>query len=204
MPNRRGGYTQKVVIGGQKLFLRTGQYPDGRLGEIFLDMHREGASFRSLLNCFAIAVSLGLQYGVPLDEYLEAFVFTKFEPSGPLQGHDNIKFCDSVIDFVFRDLGLTYLERNEYAHVPPRAMALVEATDALETSFDATDVEFSSMMRETEAELTSGAREQGEMIKVARLKGYEGDPCPECSNLTLLRNGTCLKCDTCGSTTGCS
>ena len=204
LPNRRGGYTQKVVIGGQKLFLRTGQYPDGRLGEIFLDMHREGASFRSLLNCFAIAVSLGLQYGVPLDEYLEAFVFTKFEPSGPLQGHDNIKFCDSVIDFVFRDLGLTYLERNEYAHVPPRAMALVEATDALETSFDATDVEFSSMMRETEAELTSGAREQGEMIKVARLKGYEGDPCPECSNLTLLRNGTCLKCDTCGSTTGCS
>ena len=206
LPNRRAGYTQKVVIGGQKLFVRTGQYPDGRLGEIFLDMHREGASFRSLLNCFAIAVSLGLQYGVPLEEYLEAFVFTKFEPSGPVAGHDHIKFCDSVIDFVFRELGLNYLDRNEYAHVPPRAAAeLVEQTATL----DATDMEFSAVVRATEAEISlqtaaAQAQPKTQQIRVARLKGYEGDPCPECGNLTLLRNGTCLKCDTCGSTTGCS
>ena len=205
LPNRRTGYTQKVVIGGQKLFLRTGEYPDGKLGEIFLDMHREGASFRSLLNCFAIAVSLGLQYGVPLDEYLEAFVYTKFEPSGPLQGHDHIKFCDSVIDFVFRDLGLNYLHRNEYAHVPPQTFSEEDADEEEPTGMDATDMEFSVVVRETEARLESGAKaRRGEMIKVARLKGYEGDPCPECGNLTLLRNGTCLKCDTCGSTTGCS
>ena len=205
LPNRRTGYTQKVVIGGQKLFLRTGEYPDGRLGEIFLDMHREGASFRSLLNCFAIAVSLGLQYGVPLEEYLEAFVFTKFEPSGPLQGHDHIKFCDSVIDFVFRELGLNYLQRHEYAHVPPTPSVSPDTDEEEENGLDATDLAFSAMIRETEARLKDGeAQVKGEQVRVARLKGYEGDPCPECGNLTLVRNGTCLKCDTCGSTTGCS
>ncbi len=203
LPFRRTGYTQKVVINGQKLFLRTGEYPDGRLGEIFLDMHREGAAFRSLLNCFAIAVSLGLQYGVPLEEYLEAFVFTKFEPAGPVQGHDHIKFCDSVIDLVFRELGLNYLHRTEYAHVPPKEKAQLQLGD-----LDETDLEFSEVVRETAAampEKEAQAELRGEqMIRAARLKGYEGDPCPECGNLTLLRNGTCLKCDTCGSTTGCS
>ncbi|MCB1049908.1 MAG: vitamin B12-dependent ribonucleotide reductase [Acidobacteria bacterium] len=201
LPNRRSGYTQKVVVGGQKLFLRTGEYPDGRLGEIFLDMHREGASFRSLMNCFAIAVSLGLQYGVPLEEYLEAFVFTKFEPSGPVAGHDNIKFCDSVIDFVFRELGLNYLSRTEYAHVPPETEP--ETHDHPE--LDTTDLEFSEVVRQTSNEVKSEFKPAYlTRYKVARLKGYEGDPCPECGNLTLLRNGTCLKCDTCGSTTGCS
>jgi len=195
LPNRRGGYTQKVVIGGHKLYLRTGEYPDGQLGEIFLDMHREGAAFRSLMNCFAIAISLGLQYGVPLDEYLEAFVFTKFEPSGPVNGHDNIKFCDSVIDFVFRELGLNYLARTEYAHIPKAP-----------EKDDPTDLEFSRVVNETAAKMPLGETEPRVTARMqeARLKGYEGDPCPECGNLTLVRNGTCLKCDTCGGTTGCS
>jgi len=213
LPNRRKGYTQKVVVGGHKLFLRTGEYPDGRLGEVFLDMHREGASFRSILNCFAIAVSLGLQYGVPLDEYLDAFVYTKFEPAGGLQGHDQIKFCSSVIDFVFRELGLTYLGREEYAHVPlselegvqppgPVTVAPIEAEEEEEDINQA----FSKVVAETEATIGLSAKDaaQQQRIDVARLKGYEGDPCPECGNLTLLRNGTCLKCDTCGGTTGCS
>ncbi|CAM2067866.1 Vitamin B12-dependent ribonucleotide reductase [Sulfidibacter corallicola] len=206
LPNRRGGYTQKVTIGGHKLYLRTGEYPDGQLGEIFLDMHREGASFRSLMNCFAIAVSLGLQYGVPLDEYLDAFVFTKFEPSGPVFGHDQVKFCDSVIDFVFRELGLTYLHRTEYAHVP----AVQESDDDKEpekaesgSKMDEMDWEYSKVVRETAQQITTDDQKQ-QTVRVARLKGYEGDPCPECGNLTLVRNGTCLKCDTCGSTTGCS
>ncbi len=204
LPNRRDGYTQKVVIGGHKLYLRTGEYPDGRLGEIFLDMHREGAAFRSLMNCFAIAVSLGLQYGVPLEEYLDAFVFTKFEPSGPVVGHDNIKFSDSVIDFVFRELGLQYLSRNEYAHIP------VTPPVVDEPGFDDTDLEFSEVMKLTKVEVqtksktTRGSSQTLSHQKIARLKGYEGDPCPDCGNLTLVRNGTCLKCDTCGATTGCS
>lgn len=213
LPNRRGGYTQKVTIGGHKLYLRTGEYPDGRLGEIFLDMHREGAAFRSLMNCFAIAVSLGLQYGVPLEEYLDAFVFTKFEPSGPVAGHDHVKFCDSVIDFVFRELGLSYLSRIEYAHVaPPLASPepmQKEVTPA--TDMDETDREFSEIMKVTRVEV-NGAQgagaptrtERERLVSVARLKGYEGDPCPECGNMTMIRNGTCLKCDTCGGTTGCS
>ena len=105
MPDRRKGYTQKAVVGGHKVYLRTGEYDDGRLGEIFIDMHKEGAALRSLLNNFAIAVSLGLQYGVPLDEYVDAFTFTRFEPSGPVQGNDSIKYATSILDYVFRELG---------------------------------------------------------------------------------------------------
>jgi ribonucleoside-diphosphate reductase alpha chain len=210
LPNRRKGYTQKVVVGGHKLFLRTGEYPDGRLGEVFLDMHREGASFRSLMNCFAIAISLGLQYGVPLDEYVDAFVYTKFEPSGALQGHDQIKFCTSVIDFVFRELGLNYMGRSDFAHVHPPAESADTGADS-DPHLDETDLEFSAMIAETRAKMPEFGDKQSarknqalQAIQVARLKGYEGDACPECGNLTLLRNGTCLKCDTCGTTTGCS
>src|SRR6202023_3591742 len=119
MPDRRKGYTQKAVVGGHKLYLRTGEYDDGRLGEIFIDMHKEGAALRSLLNNFAIAVSLGLQYGVPLDEYVDAFTFTRFEPSGPVQGNDSIKFATSILDYVFRELAVSYMERFDLAHVDP-------------------------------------------------------------------------------------
>src|SRR5712691_7920470 len=119
MPDRRKGYTQKAVVGGHKVYLRTGEYDDGRLGEIFIDMHKEGAALRSLLNNFAIAVSLGLQYGVPLDEYVDAFTFTRFEPSGPVQGNDSIKYATSILDYVFRELAVSYMERFDLAHIDP-------------------------------------------------------------------------------------
>ena len=117
LPQRRTGFTQKAGVGGHKVYIRTGEYDDGSVGEIFLDMHREGAAFRSLMNCFAIAVSLGLQYGVPLEEFVDAFVYTRFEPSGIVGGHDRIKMATSVIDYVFRELAITYLGRDDLAQV---------------------------------------------------------------------------------------
>ena len=119
MPDRRKGYTQKAVVGGHKVYLRTGEYDDGRLGEIFIDMHKEGAALRSIINNFAIAISLGLQYGVPLEEYVDAFTFTRFEPQGPVQGNDSIKYATSILDYVFRELAVSYLERFDLAHVDP-------------------------------------------------------------------------------------
>ncbi len=119
LPARRKGYTQKAVVGGHKVYLRTGEYEDGRIGEIFIDMHKEGAALRSLLNNFAIAISLGLQYGVPLEEYVDAFTFTRFEPQGPVQGNDTIKYATSILDYVFRELAISYMERFDLAHVDP-------------------------------------------------------------------------------------
>ncbi len=119
LPNRRSGYTQKAAVGGHKVYLRTGEYDDGRLAEVFIDMHKEGSAFRSLMNNFAIAISLGLQYGVPLEEYVEAFTFTRFEPSGIVEGNDTIKMATSIIDYIFRELAISYLGRNDLAHVEP-------------------------------------------------------------------------------------
>jgi hypothetical protein len=117
LPNRRTGYTQKATIGGHKLYIRTGEYEDGTLGEIFLDMHKEGAAFRSLMNCFAIAISLGLQYGVPLEEFVESFTLMRFEPNGPVSGHAQIKMASSILDYIMRDLAINYLDRQDLAHV---------------------------------------------------------------------------------------
>ncbi len=119
LPERRSGYTQKAIVGGHKVYLRTGEYEGGQLGEIFIDMHKEGAAFRSLMNNFAIAVSLGLQHGVPLEEFVEAFTFTRFEPNGPVVGHDHIKMATSILDYIFRELAVSYLGRYELAHVQP-------------------------------------------------------------------------------------
>ncbi len=119
IPNRRTGYTQKAIVGGHKVYLHTGEYPDGRLGEIFIDMHKEGAAFRAMMNNFAIAISLGLQYGVPLEEYVEAFTFTRFEPAGFVQGNDTIKNATSILDYVFRELAISYLGRHDLAHISP-------------------------------------------------------------------------------------
>src|SRR5829696_1953580 len=115
LPGRRNGYTQKAIVGGHKLYLRTGEYEDGTVGEIFLDMHKEGAAFRSLMNCFAIAISLGLQHGVPLEEFVDAFVFTRFEPAGPVTGNDQVKSATSILDYIFRELGISYLGREDLA-----------------------------------------------------------------------------------------
>lgn len=233
LPSRRGGYTQKAQIGQHKVYLRTGEYEDGSLGEIFIDMHREGAAFRSLLNCFAIAVSIGLQYGVPLDEFSDAFVLTKFEPNGMVGGHDNIKSATSVIDYIFRDLALTYLGREDLVQVKPTELA-ASSTDLHDpesivarplratpgsngrrsTTFSGTGLRATVATPESSEPIrvradgseahTSSAPDSTPLHVLARQQGYEGDACSECGNFTLVRNGTCMKCNTCGSTSGCS
>src|SRR5437870_3517882 len=141
LPDRRAGYTQKARIGNHKIYIRTGEYEDGTLGEIFLDMHKEGAAFRSLMNCFAIAVSLGLQHGVPLEEFVDAFLFTRFEPNGVVQGNPHIKMTTSIIDYIFRELAISYLSRHDLAHVQAedlRGDALHDVED--EPEFDGEEI----------------------------------------------------------------
>jgi ribonucleoside-diphosphate reductase alpha chain len=299
LPSRRKGYTQKASVGGHKVYLRTGEYDDGRLGEIFIDMHKEGAAFRSLMNNFAIAISLGLQYGVPLEEYVDAFTFTRFEPAGLVQGNETIKNATSILDYIFRELAVSYLARNDLAHVdlsevantglgsseaeleegrdPPAAArflsrgllrgqesrvfalrstgnaAVAEEAEALgpvaslqrevttafaseRTKMESAVAALSTLQHElhalqqevalpapkADASVTEIARQLADQLDArakarlakgnlaadraaeARVKGYEGESCQECGNFTLVRNGTCLKCDTCGGTSGCS
>ncbi|MBR0973939.1 vitamin B12-dependent ribonucleotide reductase [Bradyrhizobium japonicum] len=280
MPDRRKGYTQKAVVGGHKVYLRTGEYDDGRLGEIFIDMHKEGAALRSFINNFAIAVSLGLQYGVPLDEYVDAFTFTRFEPAGPVQGNDSIKYATSILDYVFRELAVSYMSRFDLAHVDPTESNFDALGKGVEEGKEPGDGHHANklvsrgltrsrtdnlvVMRGGSAAVVSGndsaptggskvtalashgAGRAGDVLEgavalkqevahdlspteklealqwsksgtaqtlvpskaerraEAKAKGYEGEMCSECGNFTLVRNGTCMKCDTCGSTTGCS
>lgn len=235
LPSRRNGYTQKAIVGGHKLYLRTGEYDDGTVGEIFLDMHKEGAAFRSLMNCFAIAISLGLQHGVPLEEFVEAFVFTRFEPNGPVKLNDRIKMSTSIIDYIFRELAVTYLERYDLAQVKEEDLRMdsVKKDDmdpeCSEEEADLDALAKSSVITEHLPIRRNGGKGNGhgnghghsvarqveitretltlteiQNAKDARVKGYEGDPCPECKQFTMVRNGTCLKCVTCGATSGCS
>ncbi|BBB99666.1 adenosylcobalamin-dependent ribonucleoside-diphosphate reductase [Bradyrhizobium elkanii] len=201
LPSKRGGYTQKAIVGGHKVYLRTGEYPDGRLGEIFIDMHKEGASFRSMMNAFAIAVSLGLQYGVPLDEFVDAFTFFRFEPSGFVQEHDRIRQVTSIVDFVFRDIAINYLGRDDLAHVSPEE----SNHTAMGTGVDKPVTVINNVV------ITAPAAEEKEIADaapdkraVAKMSGFTGDECGNCNSFTMVRNGTCLKCETCGETTGCS
>ncbi len=255
LPDRRAGYTQKARIGNHKVYLRTGEYEDGALGEIFIDMHKEGAAFRSMTNCFAIAVSLGLQHGVPLEEFVDAFVFTRFEPNGIVGGNPHIKMATSIIDYIFRELAVTYLGRYDLAHVEPESLR-GDAMHRDEPDYEGEEVVSERLVEskgqrrlavpksdhvkpgpsETQAKAksngngvkpTSGgyaatpaAKNPGppaaaatssaagmllaDRIKQARMKGYEGDPCSACGQLTLVRSGACAKCDTCGETSGCS
>ncbi len=284
MPDRRKGYTQKAIIGGHKVYLRTGEFDDGRLGEIFIDMHKEGAAFRAMMNNFAIAISLGLQYGVPLEEFVDAFTFTRFEPAGFVQGNEAIKNATSILDYIFRELAISYLGRNDLAHVTPEDVggATTLGHGVVGRQAAAADGEPRPGARAAvppdprrraggqgggrhrqradarhrrrggggprrrharrrprcrprragrgraladrrdprrggraprrgrhepataEAPKQAGPTSSSERAMIARLKGFEGDPCGECGNFTLVRNGTCLKCDTCGSTSGCS
>ncbi|TGD96387.1 vitamin B12-dependent ribonucleotide reductase [Methylobacterium nonmethylotrophicum] len=272
LPSRRKGYTQKAKIGGHTIFLRTGEYDDGRLGEIFLDMNKEGSALRAFINNFAISVSLGLQYGVPLEEYVDAFTFTRFEPAGFVQGNDAIKNATSVLDYVFRELAISYLGRADLAHVDlsemgttatgvapakpataadPVAASTIVSRGLLRGSGDRLTLIHGgpagatpgvaapatgqtapagggihavrgSVALKTEPVLASTIEALAESLPFAKpdpiapgrsvsdrraeakMKGYVGEACPECANFTLVRNGTCLKCDTCGSTTGCS
>ncbi len=262
LPERRKGYTQKATIGGHKVYLRTGEYRDGTLGEIFIDMHKEGAGFRAMMNNFAIAVSVGLQYGVPLEEFVDAFTFTKFEPAGMVQGNDSIKNATSILDYIFRELAVSYLDRTDLAHVKPQGhtfdmlgrgdehdgsnvqpVSESATTRSLEVLKQISSTGYlrkrlpqelvvlqggqggadpvaalQTLVPETAGGLAGGAmlKESGstalatgtvtsvDIRAKARMQGYEGDPCGECGNYTLVRNGTCLKCNTCGATTGCS
>lgn len=281
MPDRRKGYTQKARVGGHKVYVTTGEYEDGRLGEIFIDMHKEGAAFRAMMNNFAIGVSLGLQYGVPLEEYVEAFTFTRFEPAGMVQGNEAIKNATSILDYIFRELAISYLGRHDLGHVdtsdfgntslgkakaddggaghvvsrglvrgqalkllsndepagsakeaapsastggtatsPGTATAVSASVSALNSGGLAT-AGATAFKRDLEVEVNSGYAspaqdayedtepmpkplDQAEQRAQARMKGYEGEACGECYNFTMVRNGTCLKCDTCGATSGCS
>jgi ribonucleoside-diphosphate reductase alpha chain len=222
LPDRRTGYTQKAKINGQSVYIRTGEYDNGQLGEIFIDMHREGAAFRSLLNCFAISISLGLQHGVPLEEFVDAFVFTRFEPSGVVNGNEKIKMATSVIDYIFRELAVTYLGRNDLSHVintpieikNPAAPFNHISNDEYESEevisekmieLDRTDARTFKTKTELKIKpLATSYNPVTEKIKEAREKGYTGDVCTECGSITMVRNGTCLKCMTCGATSGCS
>ena len=222
LPDRRTGYTQKAKINGQSVYIRTGEYDNGQLGEIFIDMHREGAAFRSLLNCFAISISLGLQHGVPLEEFVDAFVFTRFEPSGIVTGNDKIKMATSVIDYIFRELAVTYLGRRDLAHVNDNPTNQKNPNDPLNhisndeyvseeiisekmIELDRTDAKTFKTKTDLKIKpLATAYNPVTEKIKEAREKGYTGDVCSECGSITMVRNGTCLKCMTCGATSGCS
>ncbi|GAA4229851.1 ribonucleoside-diphosphate reductase alpha chain [Sagittula marina] len=258
MPERRKGYTQKAVVGGHKVYLRTGEYQDGSLGEIFIDMHKEGAGFRAMMNNFAIAVSVGLQYGVPLEEFVDAFTFTKFEPAGMVQGNDSIKNATSILDYIFRELAVSYLDRTDLAHVKPTGAAFDDlgrgseegvanvqelsetaATRSLEVLKQISSTGYlrkrlpqelvvfqggggdtvaalntlvpetsggmgtASVMATSTVAAASAAMSMDERTK-AKMQGYEGEACGDCGNYTLVRNGTCMKCNTCGGTSGCS
>lgn len=285
LPNRRQGYTQKATVGGHKVYLRTGEFGDGRLGEIFIDMHKEGAAFRAMMNNFAISISLGLQYGVPLEEFVEAFTFTKFEPAGVVIGNDAIKNATSILDYIFRELAVSYLGRHDLAHVDtsdftntalgkgiqegktnlhstgwtrgykptlvsgsaidrnsaePKGSArlagatvrkfepavAIQPSDAtgfkrdyeerakeareqqLGTAKDVEQVSKTLFSDKAASEAAStkidGKKLENERRKRSIAQGYTGNMCTECQNFTMVRNGTCEKCDTCGATSGCS
>ncbi len=224
LPDRRKGYTQKAKINGQSLYIRTGEYENGQLGEIFIDMHREGATVRSLLNSFAISISLGLQHGVPLEEFVDAFVFTRFEPSGVVTGNQRIKFSTSVIDYIFRELAVTYLNRYDLAHVSADDLLSSTKMSKLNEEFESEElisesvyetgaiesVEYNKKLSTSNTKETTSKflNTTSNAVKIqverAREKGYTGDICTECNSMTMVRNGTCLKCMTCGSTSGCS
>ncbi len=263
---------QKAVVGGHKVYLTTGEDEDGRIGEIFIDMHKEGAAFHSLMNNFAIAISLGLQYGVPLDEYVEAFTFTRFEPAGLVQGNETIKNATSVLDYLFRELAVPYLGRNDLAHVEPKDLMSETDVAPMGEALEPGGAEPSAPRHMPAARVVGHGFARGKMVgrimpreaatggggalrdmavamassstgggsspgampavmgnlalaepvayglvhasgeapakpsarAIARIKGYDGESCGECGNFTRVRNGTCIKCDTCGGTSRCS
>jgi len=252
LPDRRKGYIQKANVGGHKVYLHTGEYDDGSLGEIFIDMHKEGAAFRSLMNNFAIAISIGLQYGVPLEEFVDAYVFTRFEPAGIVTGNDRIKNATSILDYLFREIAVSYLGRDDLAHISPeqlnepmgkgvkadKGQSETSASEYISMGFargqvpenvvmflptgsdgdDRIGVKKETVSKETVTNMTAtivdkvgkattatnGLPPGSSARRQSRARGYTGDACPDCGHFTLVRNGTCLKCDVCGATTGCS
>lgn len=199
LPNKRKGFTQKSKIDGNTVFVRTGEYEDGSLGEIFVDMHKEGASFRSLMNCFAIAVSIGLQYGVPLEEYYDKFTFSRFEPSGMVEGHDNIKSSTSVVDFIFRLLGFEYLNRQEQLHIKPK---ISDELSPINPNFNLEQNEIHAEPVSNNVNLVNNEAKKQYKTNLPPSMG-DAPACKSCGNITV-RSGTCYTCLTCGTTSGCS
>jgi ribonucleoside-diphosphate reductase alpha chain len=209
LPAKRRGFTQKAKINGQALFLRTGEYNDGTLGEIFIDMAKEGATMRSMLNCFAIAISIGLQYGVPLEEYVEKFVFTRFEPSGMVE-HPNIKTTTSIIDFMFRSLAYEYLGRTDLVHVldkPELGNLGNESWDETTPTIGERTPELSHVRVVSSSDTPKAYKASGTGMDAvsAANKSMQGDApaCNTCGHITV-RSGTCYKCLNCGNSLGCS
>ncbi|MBI5466712.1 MAG: hypothetical protein HY975_00645 [Candidatus Kerfeldbacteria bacterium] len=198
MPPKRVGWTQEAVVGGHKVFVRTGEYNDGRLGEVFIDMYKDGAAYKSLINCFAILVSKSLQYGMPLEELVDTFTFTRFEPAGPVQGHPNIKMATSILDFIFRLLGYEYLNRDDLVQVNPD-----HPNHPVQAQLPGTaEVEKPALKQEVK-QVTMSASEPDTRI-TAKAQGFTGDTCTNCGSMKMKRNGSCLLCIECGNTTGCS
>ena len=204
LPKKRRGFTQEARVGGHKVFLRTGEYDDGTLGEIFVDMHKEGAAFRSLMNCFAMAVSVGLQYGVPLETYVDQFTFTRFEPHGPVVGHPNIKFATSIMDYLFRVLGVEYLKRYDFAQVKPEPDDEPVIDDPTSNSLAEKVGTVPGQLGAPE-EPTQVAASYDHSALGSQLEEMMGDApvCDNCGHITV-RNGACYKCLNCGNSMGCS
>ncbi len=199
LPKKRSGFTQEAKVGGHKIFVRTGEYIDGSLGEIFIDMHKEGAAFRSLMNCFAMSVSIGLQYGVPLETFVDQFTFTRFEPQGVVAGHDYVKVATSIVDYIFRVVGIEYLQRYDLAHVQPEPATIQDPTEtrAQESSSGVRILQPAPMRQEAPERIASALD--------AQLEDMMGDApvCDGCGHITV-RNGACYKCLNCGNSMGCS
>ncbi len=219
LPKRRAGIIREAYVGGHKVFVRTGEFEDGSLGEIFIDMYKEGASFKGLLNCFAVLASKALQYGMPLEELVDSFTFTRFDPSGPVQGHEVIKNATSILDYVFRSIGYDYLNRTDFVHVkavdevhPAKPISSTISTSPRAQATNRVSAERSptSEMQESvvarektglEAKTAVGGNAK---VKEARAKGYTGEQCGYCNSMRVKRNGSCTVCEDCGTTSGCS
>ncbi len=200
LPTRRRGFIQEARVGGHKVYLKTGEYPDGSLGEIFVDMYKEGAGYRALLNCFAIAVSKGLQYGVPLEEFVDTFTFTRFEPAGVVTGHDAVKNATSIVDYVFRVLGYEYLQRTDFVHVKPvngNGHTQVPRIEEQKT-------QVKLVAPAPEHEEPGGKDDYEARAKEAKGLGFTGGQCSACGSMKVKQNGSCQVCIDCGETTGCS
>ncbi|MCZ2357122.1 MAG: vitamin B12-dependent ribonucleotide reductase [Bacteroidia bacterium] len=199
LPNKRNGFTQKAKVGGQTIFVRTGEYADGTLGEIFIDIHREGATLRSIMNCFAIAVSIGLQYGVPLEEFVDKFTFTRFEPSGMVE-HENIKYATSLVDYIFRLLAFEYLDRDDLVQVP--GSRTIKPTEKEEQNIPSNESITSPKTAMPELSNLKSAKIESTQEFLGSLMG-DAPACNVCGHITI-RNGTCYKCLNCGNSMGCS
>jgi ribonucleoside-diphosphate reductase alpha chain len=218
LPKRRHGVVREATIGGHKVFLRTGEYEDGTLGEIFIDMYKEGASFKGLMNCFAVLASKALQYGMPLEKMVDTFTFTRFEPAGPVFGHEAIKSATSIIDYVFRAIGYEYLGREDFVHVK----AIDEASsDAPATGRDESNGngngkrklspgqalyarQSTATVDSTGAAPIKAIGENQKKVMTAKAQGYTGEQCGNCGSMRVKQNGACHVCEDCGTTSGCS